>query len=328
MVFGNRHVSRSERHDRQVRDLDVKTLRLFVAVCESRTMARAAEQEHIEPSAISKRIAQLESELGVELLVRERRGVQPTPAGLALLDHARTVLFTLDRIAADAAAFGASRGAVRGHVRLVASASALAEALPDDVAEFMREPANADIRIDIEERVSRDLVRALDEGRASIGVCWDHVDFEGLERRAYRRDHLALAVHAGHPLAARSTVRFAETLDAPHVGLPPQSAVHALLQRAAASAGRTLAMRAIVSNFDAALRVVAAGLGVSVVPLEVGLRHAAGLDVRMIPLDEPWAERRFVLCFRRFEALPAASQRLVEHLSARAAAGRAQRASP
>jgi len=117
-----------------VRDLDVKTLRLFVAVCESRTMARAAEQEHIEPSAISKRIAQLETDLGVELLVRERRGVQPTPAGLALLDHARTVLFTLDRIAADAAAFGASRGALRGHVRLVATASALAEALPDDVA--------------------------------------------------------------------------------------------------------------------------------------------------------------------------------------------------
>ena len=309
-----------------MRDLDVKTLRLFVAVCESRTMARAAEQEHIEPSAISKRIAQLESELGVELLVRERRGVQPTPAGLALLDHARTVLFTLDRIAADAAAFGASRGAVRGHVRLVASASALAEALPDDVAEFMREPANADIRIDIEERVSRDLVRALDEGRASIGVCWDHVDFEGLERRPYRRDHLALAVHARHPLAARSTVRFAETLDAPHVGLPPQSAVHALLQRAAASAGRPLAMRAIVSNFDAALRVVAADLGVSVVPLEVGLRHAAGLDVRLVPLDEAWAERRFAICFRSFAALPPASQRLVEHLAACAAdAARARR---
>jgi DNA-binding transcriptional LysR family regulator len=87
-----------------VRDLDVKTLRLFVAVCECRTMARAAEQEHIEPSAISKRIAQLESDLGVELLARGRRGVQPTPAGLALLDHARSVLFTMERIADDAAA--------------------------------------------------------------------------------------------------------------------------------------------------------------------------------------------------------------------------------
>ena len=105
-----------------MRDLDVKTLRLFVAVCESRTMARAAEQEHIEPSAISKRIAQLEDDLGVELLVRGRRGVQTTPAGLALLEHARSVLFTMDRIVADAASFA---GGVQGHVRLIATASAM-----------------------------------------------------------------------------------------------------------------------------------------------------------------------------------------------------------
>ncbi|MBV9890673.1 MAG: LysR family transcriptional regulator, partial [Rhizobacter sp.] len=164
-------------------------------------------------------------------------------------------------------------------------------------------------------------------GRASIGVCWDQLDFGDLERRPYRRDRLALAVHPADPLALRPTLRLADTLDAQHVGLPPQSAVHALLQRAAAGAGGTLSMRAIVSNFDAALRVVSAGLGVSVVPLEVGLRHAGGLDVRMVPLEEPWAERRFVICFRRFEALPVPSQRLVEHLVARgAASAHAQRA--
>jgi len=130
-----------------VRDLDVKTLRLFVAVCEHRTMARAAEQEHIEPSAISKRIAQLETDLGVELLMRGRRGVQPTPAGLALLDHARTVLFTMGRIADDAAAFSET-GGIEGHVRLVATASAIAESLLDDIAAFMREPANRNIKVE------------------------------------------------------------------------------------------------------------------------------------------------------------------------------------
>ena len=88
-----------------MRDIDLKTLRLLVAVCDHRNMARAAEQEHIEPSAISKRIAQLEADLGTPLLLRSRRGVEPTPAGIALLEHARTVLFTMDRIAADAASF-------------------------------------------------------------------------------------------------------------------------------------------------------------------------------------------------------------------------------
>ena len=301
-----------------MRDLDVKTLRLFVSVCECRTMARAAEQAHIEPSAISKRIAQLESDLGVELLMRGRRGVQPTPAGLALLDHARTVLFTMDRIADDAAAFGET-GGIQGHVRLIATASAIAESLPDDIAAFMREPANRRIQIDIEERFSRDLVRQLKDGSASIGVCWDSIDFEGLRHRPYRRDRLALAVHVEHPLAARATLRFDETLGVDHVGLPPQTAVHTMLQRAAAQAGRSITYRVIVSNFDAALRVVAANLGVSVVPLDVGRRGGAGLDVRMVPLSDPWAERRFAICFRQLESLAPASQRLVEHLELRAA---------
>ena len=301
-----------------MRDLDVKTLRLFVAVCEHRAMARAAEQEHIEPSAISKRIAQLESDLGVDLLMRGRRGVQPTPAGLALLDHARTVLFTMNRIADDAAAFGET-GGVEGHVRLLATASAIAEALLDDLAAFMREPANRHIRVDIEERFSRDLVRHVKEGSASIGVCWDRIDFEGLRHTPYRRDRLALVVHAAHPLADRTTLRFEQTLDAEHVGLPPQTAVHAMLQRAAAKAGRSIAYRVIVSSFDAALRVVAANLGVSVVPLEICKRAAAGFDVRAVPLSDAWAERSFAICFRHFETLPPACQRLVAHLQARAA---------
>jgi len=300
-----------------VRDIDLKTLRLFVAVVDCRSMARAAEQEHIEPSAISKRIAQLEDDLGVELLLRGRRGVQTTPAGLALLEHARTVLFTMDRIAADAASF---TGGVEGHVRLIATASAIAEALLDDIASFMREPDNRNIKVDIEERVSRELVRELRDGNASLGVCWDRVDFEGLAHRPYRRDRLALAVYAGHPLAGRASIGFEETLDFDHVGLPPSTAVHTMLQRAAASAGRTVTYRVVVSNFDAALRVVAADLGVSVVPFEVGRRAAAHADVSLVPISDAWAERRFAVCFRQREALPPASRRLLDHLEARAVA--------
>jgi len=300
-----------------VRDIDLKTLRLFVAVADCRSMARAAEQEHIEPSAISKRIAQLEDDLGVELLLRGRRGVQTTPAGLALLEHARTVLFTLDRIAADAASF---TGGVEGHVRLIATASAIAEALLDDIASFMREPDNRNIRVDIEERFSRDLVRELRDGNASLGVCWDRVDFEGLAHRPYRRDRLALAVYAGHPLAGRASIGFEETLAFDHVGLPPSTAVHTMLQRAAASAGRTVTYRVVVSTFDAALRVVAADLGVAVVPLEVGRRGAAHADLSLVPISDSWAERCFAICFRQREALPPASRRLLDHLEARAAA--------
>ncbi len=300
-----------------MRDIDLKTLRLLVAVCDHQNMARAAEQEHIEPSAISKRIAQLEADLGTPLLLRSRRGVLPTAAGEMVLEHARTVLFTMDRMLNDAASFSSG---VKGHVRLVATASAIAESLFDDLASFMREPANRNIKVDVEERISRDVVRQLREGMASVGVCWDSVDLEGLQHRPYRTDRLALAVHAAHPLAERKSLRFEQTLAHEHVGLPPSTAVYAMLQRAAARAGRTMSYRVVVSNFDAAFRVVAANLGVSVIPVEVGGPLAALLGVRLIPLTDVWAQRRFAVCVQDFEALQPAARRLVDHLVERAQA--------
>ncbi|SAL54115.1 LysR family transcriptional regulator [Caballeronia humi] len=298
-----------------MRDIDLKTLRLLVAVCDHRNIARAAEEAHIEPSAISKRIAQLESDLGLPILSRSRRGVEPTAAGIALLEHARNVLFTMERIASDVAAFGAG---LKGRVSVCASASAIAEALLDDIASFMREPAYQNIRVEVEERLSHELVRQLREGAATVGVCWDNVDLQGLRHRPYRQDRLALAVHRDHPLAGEASLRFDQTLEHEHVGLPPATAVHTMLQRAAASAGRTVSYRVIVSSFDAAFRVVAAGLGISVVPVEVAETYRPVLGIRVIPLDDAWALRRFIVCFKNFEALQPAAQRMVEHLVERA----------
>ncbi|MEI5996433.1 LysR family transcriptional regulator [Paraburkholderia bengalensis] len=301
-----------------MREIDIKTLRLFVAVCDQRNIARAAQEAHIEPSAISKRIAQLESDLGVPVLSRSRRGVEPTPAGIALLEHARNVLFTMDRIANDVTSFGAG---LKGRVSICASASAIAEALLDDIASFMREPANANINVDVEERLSADLVRQLREGAAMVGVCWDNIDVQGLETRSYRNDQLGLAVHRDHPLARFESVRFDQTLDYKHVGLPPATAVHTMLKRAAAAAGRTLSYRVIVSSFDATFRVVAAGLGISVVPIEVSTTYSSVLGVRVIPLTDEWAQRRFIVCYKDFESLQPAAQRMVEYLATRAGAG-------
>ncbi len=299
-----------------MRDLDLKSLRLLVAVCDHRNIKQAAAVEHIEPSAISKRIAQLEETVGAPLLVRGRRGVHPTPAGMALLEHARTMLFTAERIESDVAAF---KGGIKGHVRMVASISAIAESLLDDVATFMREAANRDIRVDIEERVSRDLVRMVSEGGASLGVCWDSVNFEGLEHLPYRSDELALAVHAEHPLAGRKSVTFSQTLDHEHVGLPPSTAMHATLARAAARSGRTVQYRVIVSSFDAAYRVVAARLGIAIIPRQLSAIYASAGQVQLVSLSDSWAQRQFAICCRRFDTLPPAARRMVDYLTRRAA---------
>jgi len=299
-----------------VQDLDLKSLRLFVTVCDYANIKLAAEQEHIEPSAISKRVAQLESELGAKLLVRGRRGVEPTPTGVALLEHARNMLFSAERIRADVASF--NRG-IKGHVRVVATASAVAESLLDDLAEFMRDEDNQSIHVDIEERFSKELVRLVADGGASLGVCWDSVDFGQLKHLPYRTDELALAVPVRHPFAGRKAVSFEQTLQYQHVGLPPATAVHSMLRRAAARAGQVINYRAIVSNFDAELRVVAAGLGISVIPKQVALRSEKLREISVLALSDAWAKRQFAVCFRDRETLLPAASRMVEFLASRAA---------
>ncbi len=295
-------------------DIDSKSLRLLVAACDLRNMKEAALQEHIEPSAISKRIAQLEERLGTQLLVRGRRGVQPTPAGEAVLEHARNLLFTMERMRSDVEAF---TGGVRGQVTVAASASAIAESLLDDIAVFMREPDYSQIRVVVEERFSRDIVRLVRDGAAALGVCWDSVDFEGLEHRPYRSDELSLAVPAGHPLARRRQVRLVETLAYEHVGLPPAAAAHTMIARAAARTNTPVNYRAIVSTFDASIRVVASGLAVSIIP-RVIVERARAEGIVCIRLDEPWASRRFAVAFRSPAALQPPAARLLDYLHARA----------
>lgn len=294
-----------------MRDLDLKTLRLLVAVCDVGNIKDAAAQEHIEPSAISKRIAQLEDALGTPVLVRGRRGTLPTPAGRALLEHARTVLFTMDRIEADMAAF---RGGIKGQVRVAASASAIAESLLDDLTGFMREPEHQDIKVDIEERFSKDIVTAVREGVASLGVCWSNIDFGDLDHRPYRHDELTLAVPMGHPLAQHDSLRFEDTLDFDHVGLQPSTAVYTMLHRAALKAGRQMSYRVVVSNFDAAFRVVAAGLGISVVPRQVAGIYVSAGQVKSVRLQNDWSHRQFAICFSRQPDLPPAAARLLDYL--------------
>jgi DNA-binding transcriptional LysR family regulator len=300
-----------------MRDLDIKTLRLLVAVCEHGNIKDAAAQEHIEPSAISKRIAQLEAAVGIPVLVRGRRGAEPTAAGRALLEHARSVLFTMGRIDADMAAF---KGGIKGHVRLAASASAIAESLLDDLTRFMREPLHQDIRVDIEERFSRDIVGMVRDGVVSLGVCWGNIDLAGLERRAYRHDELILAVPVDHPLANKEAVYFEDTLDYDHVGLQPSTAVYTMLHRAAAKVGKNMSYRVVVSSFDAAFRVVGANLGISVVPREVSKIYVSTGQIRIVPLLNEWAHRQFAICFRRHGDLTPAARRLLDFLGDQAEA--------
>jgi DNA-binding transcriptional LysR family regulator len=298
-----------------LRDLDLTSLRLFVTVCETGNISRAGERADIVGSAISKRLSQLEDTVGTPLLARKRHGVQPTPAGRTLLEHARSMLATAGAIERDMEAFAAG---ARGQVRILASASALAESLAQDIAAFLHQPGHKRIQVDLEERVSPEIVRGIQDGTASLGVCWDAADIANLHGKPYRTDELVVVVPRGHALASRKRVKFEETLPFEHVSLPVNSAVQVLLQREAARVGQKFNYRVVVTNFEAALRVVRASLAICLVPREVASIYVQAYDLRIVTLAEAWAKRRFIIVYRDEASLTPAAQLLLQHLSAQA----------
>lgn len=300
-----------------MREFNLVTLRLFVATCDARNIARAGEKYNIVASAVSKRLQQLEDQVGTDLLVRSKVGVFPTPAGETLLEHARTMLLEADRATRDMQVFNAG---VRGKVRLLATVSAVAESLPEDVANFMQEKAHRGVQVDIEETLSRDIVQKLQAGVASVGVCWDAASLEDVETRPYRCDHLGVVAHPSHPIAARHSCRFEETLEFEQIGLHPQTAGYRLLASAAEAAGRPIQYRSLLSTFDAVLRMVRAKLGITVAPIEIAATYATALGLRVVPLTDDWALRQLVICYRDARLLSPAAQSLVNYLSLRSSA--------
>jgi DNA-binding transcriptional LysR family regulator len=300
------------------RTFDPITLKLFVAVCEERNIARAAAREALVASAVSKRIGAIEQELGTPLLVRGRRGIEPTAAGQTLLRQAREVLAAMERMHAELSEFASG---VQGSVRVVASVSALAEWLPEDIAAFLDRHQSA--RVNADERNSEVVVREVREGAADLGVVWDAVESPGLQRLRYRADHLGVAMRPDHPLnhprARRRKLRFADTLDHASVGISPGGLLDRQARRQAALLGRDIVQRMQVSSLDAGVRIVAAGLGLAILPFEASAAQVAASNLVMLPLSEPWAERRFVILAREDQWLSATARLLLTHLTGRAA---------
>ena len=301
------------------RRLDFTTLQLFVAVGEAGSIGRAAAREALAASAVSKRLAELEALAGVPLLLRHARGVALTPAGQSLLRHAQEALFGLEKMQA---ALGEYASGARGPVRVHASISAVVQFLPDDLGRFVRE--NADVKIELQEHLSADVVRAVQEGAADVGICNASAlppapgRAAPLQSRPYRQDRLLLAVPQGHPLAGRDEVAFADTLAFDHVGLQAGSSISQAMQQAARRAGRPVRLRVRVTGLAAMCRMIDNGLGVGLMPGRAFalLRGVGQGRLLGVPLADAWALRQIALIARDFDSLPAPARALVAHLAA------------
>ncbi|MDR6287868.1 DNA-binding transcriptional LysR family regulator [Inquilinus ginsengisoli] len=294
---------------------DLTDLRLFLEVAEAESITGGAARANLALASASARIRGMEEAAGTALLQRGRRGVTPTPAGQAVLHHARLVLQQMQRMRGE---LGDYAQGLKGHVRILGNTAALTEFLPEPLAEWLA--AHPRIDIDLEERPSHAIVEAVAAGLADFGIVADAADGGGvsqggLETLPFRIDRLVLAVPRGHPLARRRRIAFAEVLDEDFVGLGPGSALQEHLGRHAARAGRALKLRVRLGGFDAVCRMVEQGVGLAVVPQTAARRCRRSMAIRAVPLSDPWALRQLTVCVRRLDALPAHARRLVEHLA-------------
>ena len=256
-------------------------------------------------SAVSKRVTALEVQLGVTLLRRGPRGMLATEAGELFARQAREVLALMERMQLMMNDIASGSG---GSVRILASLAALSNQLPSDLVRILQR--HRSIKVSLRECATTEIVRQVREGTADLGVCWDAADLSDLTALPYRPDHACLLVNRGHPLSRRKAVQFEEALAYEFISAMPGSMMEIMLRRHAAVAGKTMSSRIEVHSFDGVCRIVAAGLGVSVLPREVVSAQAQALGLRLIPLADAWARRQMVICSRS-EPYLSASVRLV-----------------
>ncbi len=291
---------------------DLPDLRLVAAIADSGSLTRAAELLHLAPSSASHRLTQLEAALGVPLFARHARGLTPTAAGESLLRHARQVFAQLEQMHADLAPYA---GGLHRQVTVFANTNAINCFLPEDLGDFLRE--HPQVRISLEEQPSPAIIQAVAAGQVELGVVAAEGNLAGLETQPYRRDRLVLIVPAAHPLSARPALAFAEVLGEPFVCLHAGSAIHTFMMNHAARLGGRLDVRIQVRSFNAVCRMVAAGVGLGMVPRSAVPRASPGLAT--VEIADEWAPRDLQLCVRSRQGLSSAASALFEHLAGKAA---------
>jgi molybdate transport repressor ModE-like protein len=290
---------------------DLADLSLFRHVAEAGSITHGAGRANLALAAASTRIRNMEQTLGAPLLVRTRHGVTLTQAGRTLLQHARTMLEQAERLRED---LGAYAGGLAGQIRVLSNTNALTEFLPEALSAFLA--AHPHVSVDLEERLSDEIVGLIAEGVGDIGIVAGTVDAGRLTTYPFRSDRFVLVVAHDHPLARRTQIGFAEVLDLEFIGLDRASALQRFLASKAVTAGRTLKLRVQLRSFDAVCRLVECNVGVGIVPATTVQRAAKAMAVRAVELTDAWALRELTICVRDIQAMPPFARQLVAHLRA------------
>jgi DNA-binding transcriptional LysR family regulator len=290
--------------------IDPYSLELFIAVVREGSITRASRLEHIAPSALSRRIADLEEAIGLPLLIRSPSGVELTEAGRYAFVRATRLHDDLQSLAREVQSLS---GQVSGTVRLFANASAIVGFLPEKLKLFQAQYPQ--VQIALTERISDEVLRACLEDRADVGVCAALRDKSaGVESWHFADDPLMVVLPPEHELSAKDTLTFADVIQYPLVALQAGGALDQTLREHAAASHVSIQVSVTVNSFDAQCRMVAVGLGIGIVPRSAASAFAGTSNFSRRPLNEPWGKRELHVHALRKSSRLKAVQALIDAL--------------
>jgi len=289
--------------------LDPVSLKLFIRTIEEGTISRTAKKEHIAAAAISKRISDLENELNTALIIRTHRGVEPTCAGKALIGMARKILHDLDEISLQLTDY--SNG-LRGLIRVGANISAITQFLPDDIKSFCK--TYPEVQIHLKEQISPTILKSVEDNSVDLGIFSSTYAKNNIQTLSYKTDRLCLIVPALHPLAKNTHITLEEILEFDIVGLHRGSNINYILEHAASRIRKTPNTKVHVTGFDTLCLMVESGLGVGILPEQIGHRYSKLFSITPIKIMDEWAERQIDICVRSYDSLSKAAQLFIDHL--------------
>jgi DNA-binding transcriptional LysR family regulator len=273
--------------------LSVQRLKVLREVIAQGSFSEAASVLNYTQSAVSQAIATLESEAGVPLLERDRRGVRPTSAGERLNEHAGRILTQLGAAEAE---LGAIAGITGGELRLASFPTAGATLMPLAIAAFRS--AHPEVTLSLVEGEPEELVPRLRDGEFDLGLIFEFEGAGGLGaglRTTYLfEDPMKLALPKGHRLAGRERITLSDLADEAWVQTSEASACARHVVRICRSAGFEPRVSFESDDYLTVQGLVAAGVGVALIP-QLALSQSVSYDIAVRELHPDGPVRHVVV---------------------------------
>lgn len=287
---------------------DITDLKLCVNVANAGSITHGAKLTYLTLQSASERIRGLENELNVDIFVRSVKGVSLSNAGHTFIEHAKTILQQIEVMQDELQQYSRH---LRGHINILCNTSAQMEFLPARVSAYLRQhPA---MSVSVKEMPSTNIVTAIRNKIADIGVIADSTDLTGLDIRPFSSDELVVFVHKDSLWANRENVPFSDIIDAEFIGLMEDNPLQKHIDNNAKQQGKRLNYRVRMPTLDAVMQGVNDGIGIAIIPKQAAQRSQLSAS-KIVQLTEIWACRKLVICTRDFNQLPDYTDEFVNFL--------------